>query len=127
MPTAKWTTFEFYLQPEKTLRHSNDKNWIDSGAWQQHFNGFHLMPRHEQQEIKEAVIQSAAGLLLMDYIRNSPSSPIHRVNSIFVRCEYQKDAGNLSHIHSIMEVKKCLTDQERLFIDDILTSTAWTS
>jgi hypothetical protein len=59
----------------------------------------------------------------MDYIRNSPSGAFHRVNSIFVHCEYQKDAGNLSHIHLIMEVRKCLTDQERLLIDDILTGT----
>jgi hypothetical protein len=54
--------FDFYLQPEKALWHSNNKNWIDSGAWQHHYTGFHLMPEHEQ-EIKEAVLQSAAGLL----------------------------------------------------------------
>ncbi len=59
----------------------------------------------------------------MDYIRKSSSSPFHRVGSTCVHCEYQKDAGNLSHIHLILEVKKILTDQERFSIDDIHTGT----
>jgi hypothetical protein len=44
-------------------------------------------------------------MLFVVYIRKSPSSPFHRVNSTFVHWEYQKDAGNLSHIHLILEVR----------------------
>ena len=45
-------------------------------------------------------------ILFVDKIRKSPSSPFHRANSTFVHCEYQEDAGTLSHIHFILEVKK---------------------
>ncbi len=87
------------------------------------YNEFSLMPEHEQHEVKEAVIQSAARLLLHNWQEVSnlvvDYSPFHRVDS---SCEYQKEAENLSCIHLILDVKKdCFTDQERLYIDNALT------
>ena len=42
--------------------------------------------------------------LFINHLRKNLSSPLKRVNSIFIRREYHKDAGNISHIHSILEI-----------------------
>jgi predicted GIY-YIG superfamily endonuclease len=110
------------------------KQWIDSTEWQAFYPGFDSLPSFEQQEVRDAIIQASAGLLLrnwqevstlfVDYLRKSPSSPYRRVNSIFVRYEYQKDAGNLSHIHLILEISwKLLSDEEKEFVKDLIRSS----
>ena len=110
------------------------KIWVDSAEWEQHYPDFHILPKHEQKEIREAMIQASAGLLLrnwqettmlfINYIRKSPSSPFKKVNSIFVRYEYQKDVGNLCHLHLILEVNwKALSESETSFVKDLIRAS----
>ena len=92
------------------------KRWLDSHEWEKHVPGFHDFPHHEKVMFVERIHESASCLLLrmwqevcrlfMTYLRKSPTSPYRDVLSIFIRNEYQKDVGNLSHIHLLLEIKK---------------------
>lgn len=83
---------------------------------EKHVPGFHDFPHHEKVMFVERIHESASCLLLrmwqevcrlfMTYLRKSPTSPYRDVLSIFIRNEYQKDVGNLSHIHLLLEIKK---------------------
>ena len=43
---------------------------------------------------------------------------------MFTRCEYQKDAGNLSHIHLLIEVDYSkLNSKQTNFVDDLIHVT----
>ena len=125
----------FTCNQKKHFGVKNVKEWIDSGAWKQYFEGFSDLTEFEVKEIEDAVIQSAATLLLrnwqevsklfVDYLRHSPSSPYQNVNSIFVRYEYQEEKGNLSHIHLILEVKwDELTPSQKEFLEDLIRCSA---
>ena len=58
--------------------------------------------------------------LVLQYLRKSPSSPFKKVSSIFARNEYQAKAGNLSHIHLILQVDyENLSAPEQKFVDDL--------
>lgn len=108
------------------------KEWIDSNEWQKNFplGNFHELDLKEQEEITQSVIQASSSILLrvwqevcqlfLDYLRKSPTSPYKRVLSIFARNEYQAKAGNLSHIHLMLEVDwKKLTEEETKFVKDL--------
>ena len=43
--------------------------------------------------------------LFLDYLLESKSIPLHNVNDLFVRDEYQSDSGNLPHIHLLTYVR----------------------
>ena len=84
--------------------------------------------------MSQAVVQSAGVLLLrnwqevstlfIEYIRKSPSSTYLNVNSIFVRYEHQKDTGNLSHIHLILQINwKVLSEEEKVFVKDLIRAS----
>eukprot|EP00957_Ditylum_brightwellii_P205143 15342507-Ditylum_brightwellii.AAC.1 len=40
------------------------ENWVDKGDWKNEYPGFFDLSKQEQIEIENAVVQSAAGLLL---------------------------------------------------------------
>ena len=107
------------------------KEWIDGDTWKKDFPEYNDLIDSDQREIDNGMQQCAAGLLLrnwqevckifIDYLRLSPTSPFRRTGSIFARNEYQKDAGNLSHIHLMIEVKwEELTTEEREFVDKLI-------
>ena len=111
------------------------KQWIDSIEWHKYYHpGFRQLPDFQQQEVTQAVVQAVAVLLLrnwqevstlfIEYLRKSPSSPYCNVNSMFVRYEYQKDTGNLSHIHLILEINwKVLSEEEKAFVKDLIRAS----
>ena len=90
------------------------RNWLDSGEWKKHYEGFFVLDPVEQKEIENAILESAAGpmlciweevfLLFLEYLRKSPSSPFKKLNAIFARKEYQSKQGNLSHAHMMIEL-----------------------
>jgi len=69
---------------------------------------------NEKKEIKESILDVSATLLLhvweevfslfLGYLHKSPTSRFKKLLSLFVRKEYQKDRGNLSHIYLIVEL-----------------------
>ena len=110
------------------------KRWVDSIEWENNYEGFHQLDVSSQEEIRKAMSQASSTLLLrnwqevsklfVEYLQKSPSSPFRRVGGIFIRYEYQKDAGNLSHIHLILQVKwEELTPEEKDFMDDIIRAS----
>ena len=91
------------------------KRWIDSRDWRYNFKGyFEDLDSNEQKEVDKAIVQFSSSLLLrfwqevcqlfLHYLCKSPSSPFKKVSSIISRNEYQAKAGNLSHIHLILQV-----------------------
>ena len=59
--------------------------------------------------------------MLISFLRNSLCSPFKKVNSIFSQNEYQKEVGNLSHIHLILQVDwKSLTQSEEQYMDNLI-------
>ena len=110
------------------------KSWVDSIEWEKEYEGFHFLDSSSQKEIRNATSQASSTLLLrnwqevsklfVEYLYKSPTSPFKRVGGIFVRYEYQKDAGNLSHIHLILQVLwDELTDEEKAFMHDIIRAS----
>ena len=110
------------------------KSWVDSIEWEKEYEGFHFLDSSSQKEIRNAMSQASSTLLLrnwqevsklfVEYLYKSPTSPFKRVGGIFVRYEYQKDAGNLSHIHLILQVLwDELTDEEKAFMHDIIRAS----
>ena len=110
------------------------KQWIDSTEWECNFEDFYQLDESSKDEIKKRMSQASSTLLLrnwqevsklfVEYLQKSPSSPFRRVGGIFVRYEYQKDAGNLSHIHLILQVLwDDLNAEERAFMDDIIRAS----
>ena len=106
------------------------KNWLDSNEWKNHFDGYFELDVNERKEVDNAIIQSSSSLLLriwqevcqlfINYLHKSPSSPFQSVRSIFARNEYQATAGNLSHIHLILEANfDEMTDAQKNFVDDL--------
>ena len=91
------------------------KRWVDSCNWEKNYEGFYDLNTSAQDEIRKSMSQASSTLLLrnwqevsklfVEYLQRSPTSPFCRVGGIFVRYEYQKDTGNLSHIHLILQVK----------------------
>ena len=115
---------------------SKVKKWIDSENWKHHYSDFDTSYTKEINEIKSSIRQAAATLFLriwqevcklfLVYMRNSPSSPYTNVLSIFVKCEYQKDAGNLSHNHLILEVNwEALNQEQTLFVQDLIRASTF--
>ena len=110
------------------------KSWVDSNDWEKEYDGFYFLDSSSQKEIRDAMSQASSTLLLrnwqeisklfVEYLYKSLTSPFRRVGGIFVRYEYQKDAGNLSHIHLILQVLwDELTDCEKEFMQDIIRAS----
>ena len=96
----KWDHFLTFTCSMKThFGTAPVKNWIDGEEWKQHYPGFYELDQIQQNEIKEALQQSAAGpllriweevfLLFIKYLKYSPSSPFKKFDSIFAQKEYQ--------------------------------------
>jgi hypothetical protein len=107
------------------------KQWIDGDEWSHNIPNYQSMTEDEKKEIKIAVAQASSTLLLrnwqevcklfVDFLRYSPRSPFCRVGSIFSRNEYQKDKGNLSHIHLMLQVYWILlTASQKAFVMDLV-------
>ena len=110
------------------------KSWIDSNDWCHNYDGYFHLDATSQGEIKKCIKQASSTLLLrnwqevsklfVDYLHKSPSSPFRRVGGIFVRYEYQKDVGNLSHIHLILQVLwDELNEEETIFVQDLIRAS----
>ena len=50
--------------------------------------------------------------LFIKYLLTSDSSPFDPTDALFTRDEYQADQGNLPHIHAMLKVKDCQSDEE---------------
>ena len=121
----QWDHFCTYTCNKKThFGTAPIKKWIDSGEWQRNFPSFEMLELDEKKEIKNAVVQASATLLLhiweevfllfINYLRISKSSPFKNVNDIFARKEYQKLRGNLSHCHLMIQLKmEMMTTEEK--------------
>jgi len=110
------------------------RNWIDSGDWKQHFPCYVEYTIDGQKEINTAIEQSAASLLLRNwmetkilfikYLLHSKSSCLKSVSNIFARDEYQKDAGNLPHIHAMISIDwKELNQEQKSFVEDLVSAS----
>jgi hypothetical protein len=110
------------------------RNWLDSCNWHQYYPDFYKLTPDEREEITKALHESAAiyylrnwnevTKLFINYIRKSPSSPFCKVGSIFARCEYQKDVGNLHHIHLILQVEYDLLTEEQIdFVNNLVRAS----
>ena len=110
------------------------KEWIDSDSWHDHFPEFSFLTDSERNEIHTALIQAAGplflriweevSLLFLDYLENSKSSPYKNVFAIFARKEYQKDKGNVSHIHLMLKLNwDKLSSEEKKFINDMIRAS----
>lgn len=93
---------------------SKIKNWLDEEEWKKNYNNFESLTWWQKKEIEEAILQSSSSLFLrnwqetcllfLKYLTTSTSSPFKKIKSVFLRNEYQKDIGNLSHIHMIIQI-----------------------
>ena len=110
------------------------KSWVDSDDWCHKYENFYHLDSTSQAEIQKAMKQASSTItlrnwqevskLFVDYLQKSPSSPFRRVGGIFVRYKYQKDVGNLSHIHLILQVLwNLLTEQEEVFVKDLIRAS----
>lgn len=131
----KWDHFLTFTCNQKT--HFGTKvirAWLDSGEWKKHYPGFFDLDTDEQEEIKKAIIAASAPLLLrvweevyllfVTYLQKSKSSPFRNQKALFSRKEYQKDRGNLSHAHMMIELDwEKMTDEEANFVDDLIRAS----
>ena len=118
----------FTCNPKKHFGVKCIKLWFDSGDWKFNYPGFFQLTDFEQDEICRAVEQSSGGLILrnwmetrtlfLQYILISKSSCFKSVADIFARDEYQKDVGNLPHIHAMIRLNwdEINTDDHMSFI-----------
>ena len=90
------------------------KLWTDSDEWMKHFPKVGNLKASEIKELKRALIQASAALVLrvwqevchlfLSYLKHSDSSPYKKAVAIFARHESQKDVGSLPHIHAMLKV-----------------------
>ena len=110
------------------------KEWLDSNEWNKHYPGWNHLTCTEQEEITNAMHESSAVPLLrnwnevtklfINYIHKSPTSPFCNVGSIFARCEYQKEVGNLHHVHLILQVMyDMMTEEQKRFVNDLVRAS----
>ena len=110
------------------------KRWIDGNLWSDGYKGYNNLIKKEKELIKHSIQQAAAPILLrnwmetrillINYIYSSPKSPYAPVEAIFARDEYQKDKGNLPHIHLILSVQmEKLNDQQKKKLDNIIRAS----
>lgn len=110
------------------------RRWIDQKGWKNTYPNYHKLSNFEQEEIDEAYHQAASSLMLRNwletckhfikFLQTSPNSPYKRVLSIFARHEYQKEIGNLSHIHMLIELDwKRMTTKEAAFVKDLIRTS----
>lgn len=110
------------------------KRWIDGSKWKQFYDNFNDLSYEEKEEVKNGLEQAAAPILLrnwmetriflIDYIYGSKSSPYHPVKGIFSRDEYQKDKGNLPHIHLILSVDMDkISEEKKTKLNDLIRAS----
>ena len=110
------------------------KRWIDNLEWVSQFKDYVNLTPTGKQNIKKSMDLAGAPILLrnwmetrtllINYIYSSPKSPYAPVNAIFSRDEYQKDKGNLPHIHMILSVKmKNLSREQRERLDNLIRAS----
>ena len=136
--SQKYHKMDFFLtftcNQKKHFGMSPLKEWVDSKEWIKHYPDYHDLNVFEREEIEKAVLQASGGLLLrnwqevcklfLDYLRKSPSSPYRKVLSIFARNEYQKEVGNLSHIHLMLQIYwKLLNESQTAFVMDLIRAS----
>lgn len=136
--SQKYHSMDYFLtftcNQKKHFGTSPIKNWVDSEAWIPFFPDYDQIPTSDRKEIKEAVLQASGVLLLrnwqevcklfIDYLRKSPSSPYKSVLSIFARNEYQKEVGNLSHIHLMLQIYwRLLNESQTAFVKDLIRAS----
>jgi hypothetical protein len=124
----------FTCNQSKHFGTKNIKNWIDSYEWTKFYPSYKNLNKSQEEEIKTAIDQAAAGLLLrnwqetcelfLHYLRHSPTSPYKGGCAIFARHEYQKKTGNLSHIHLMIQIDwKNLSESETKSLDELIRAS----
>jgi predicted GIY-YIG superfamily endonuclease len=104
------------------------KAHLDSRAGARAHPGYHSMNVAQQAEVEKAMYNSAASLLLrnwmearkmlMEYIAKSPEMPLGaKVLSMFWRDEYQDEEGNLPHVHALITLD--IDRNDRVAIDHV--------
>ena len=64
--------------------------------------------------------------LFLDYLRESPTSLFKKLLSLYARKEYQKDRGNLSHIHLIAELSwRLMSTDEKNFVNNLIHASIY--
>ena len=95
---------------------------------------FFYLTSRERKEIKDQLLQASAGLLLrawnetcryfLEFLRTSSSSPFKNVLCMFARHEYQKDVGNLPHIHAMIKIDPdTISKNENYFINEMICAS----
>ena len=90
------------------------QNWIDSGIWKKFYPNYFNCIHSVKNEINNEIEQSAALLFLgkwtetktlfIQYLLRSKSIYLKSVGDIFARDEYQKDYGNIPHVHAMISI-----------------------
>ena len=116
------------------------KWYIDDGealanykrSFRKHFHHEKELTKESEKEIQKAFQEASMTLtvrnwmevrkILIQYLLNSPELPLgSKVEKIFVRDEYQGDAGNLSHLHMIVALaKKYSTEEGKICIQNVI-------
>ena len=137
MSSQKYLPFNFFLTFTCNMRQHFGtkliKEWIDGTEWKKIPN-YTSLNDSEQWEIKNALDQTAAPLLLrawnescrifLDYLKKSPHSPFINVESLFARHEFQASVGNLPHIHAMLKIAwHLLTMAQRAFVNDLIRAS----
>ena len=110
------------------------KTWIDGDEWKQYYPGYFDLTSRERKEIKDQLLQASAGLLLrawnetcryfLEFLRTSSSSPFKNVLCMFARHEYQKDVGNLPHIHAMIKIDPdTFSENENYFMNEMIRAS----
>ena len=110
------------------------KNWVDSSNWHENYPGFDKLKDYEKEEVINGMQQASCVVVLrnwmetrklfIDYLATSDSSPYSPVKSIFARDEYQSEAGNLPHIHAMLEIDvAALTPEQRRKLDELIRAS----
>ena len=96
MASQKYHPFDFFLtftcNMKKHFGTKPIKEWIDGDEWKSNFPNFDNLTPKEKMEMKNAIDQAAAPLLLrawnescrfyLDYLKKSPHSPFKSVDTI---------------------------------------------
>ena len=110
------------------------KDWIDDNKWQENYPNYDTLNNSEKLEIKSALDQAAAPLLLrawnescrifLDYLKKSPFSPFKNIETIFARHEFQSSIGNLPHIHAMLKLMwNAMSQEQRDHVNELIRAS----
>ncbi|MGB0405008.1 MAG: hypothetical protein ACPGDB_02325, partial [Fusobacterium sp.] len=110
------------------------KKWVDGKDWNLFFKNKTNLTEYEFKNLQKSMDQASCPILLrnwmetrtflIDFIYGSEKSPYYPVNAIFSRDEYQKDKGNLPHIHLILSIDmKQISEEKKSKLNDLIRAS----